>query len=70
MDAKKCDRCGAFYEKNLLKYSGICYVTKNGSCVNGRDLCDKCLQLLDYWLSNKAKVVSKANPTTAGDDSA
>ena len=64
--AKKCDRCKNYYEKNYFKSDKFFNIFKfeNDSIVginvkthfsNGYsfDLCDDCLQLLDYFLSNK-----------------
>ena len=47
--AKKCDRCGKFYEKNLEKHKngfaliGVCFVDSKGQSVGDRDLCDECI---------------------------
>ena len=58
-NAKRCDRCGKFYDKNL-KYrgrkasdefrSGVAYVTSHGFYGNTIDLCDDCLTKLDRFL--------------------
>lgn len=60
-NAKKCDRCGAFYEKNVRyeksiggrKYviDGVCLTTSNDDTVGCMDLCDECLGKLDRFLN-------------------
>lgn len=60
-NAKKCDRCGAFYEKNVqypksigcckTVADGVCLSTKSGDTVDYMDLCDDCLSALDNFLN-------------------
>lgn len=59
-DAKKCDRCGKFYDRNnrmgkgLYKnefIDGIVKTTNIGNYLNQIDLCDECLDKLDIFLS-------------------
>ena len=63
-NAKKCDRCGSFYDKNL-KYSvrgmqireeefvsGFEYTTTGGSFKARVDLCDGCLTELELFLAD------------------
>lgn len=57
--AKKCDRCGKFYEKNVVMESkgsaigstigGIKTVTKDGTTDEHFDLCDDCVKSLFKW---------------------
>ena len=57
--AKKCDRCGKFYEKNVVMKSkgsalgsiigGIRTVTKEGITDEDFDLCDDCVKSLYEW---------------------
>lgn len=57
--AKKCDRCGKFYENNVVMESkgsvlgntigGIKTVTKDGRTDEGFDLCDDCVKSLYEW---------------------
>ena len=58
-NAKKCDRCGAFYENNTLLKSRLCgnrvivgirLVTNAGSVEEEYDLCDHCLTELSCFL--------------------
>lgn len=58
--AKKCDRCGKFYDRNtrinkgLYKnefIDGIVKTTSIGNYLNQIDLCDECLDELDIFLS-------------------
>ena len=58
--AKKCDRCGKYYDKNnrmrkgLYKnesIDGIAKTTSIGNYLNRIDLCDECLDKLDIFLS-------------------
>ena len=59
--AKKCDRCGTFYEKNTrypksigcckTVVDGVCLSTKSGDTVDYMDLCDECLTKLGLFLS-------------------
>lgn len=58
--AKKCDRCGKFYDRNnrmskgLYKnefIDGIVKTTNIGNYLKQIDLCDECLDKLDIFLS-------------------
>ena len=57
MNAKKCDRCGKFFELNdpskkkycLCKYAAILY--------NQLDLCDECSEELTAWFNKKRSQV-------------
>jgi hypothetical protein len=60
-NAKKCDRCGEFYEKNVryeltaggrkTVIDGVCKTTSNECTVDYMDLCDDCLSALDNFLN-------------------
>lgn len=59
-NAKKCDRCGAYYDKNekfKLKKTpadikdGIMFTGLNGYNGAQIDLCDDCIEKLDIFLS-------------------
>lgn len=60
-DAKKCDRCGAFYTENIIEvgdeFANICHPAKikvigdNGGLVRTLDLCDNCQIMLAEFLS-------------------
>ena len=62
-NAKKCDRCGLFYEKNTrftktINFSkttidGMCFTTSICCCVDSKDLCDDCLSKLYSFLDGK-----------------
>lgn len=62
-NAKKCDRCGVFYEKNTQFtkaknvskeiIDGMCFTTRTNNCVNYKDLCDDCLSKLYSFLDGK-----------------
>ena len=48
-DAKKCDRCGKYYDKNdrkmwLYNYQGMCYDKPF-------DICSECLTELERWFN-------------------
>lgn len=59
MKALKCDRCGKYYEKNVLVKSkgsvigsvigGIYTRTKDGKAAEPFDLCDDCIKSLYEW---------------------
>ena len=58
--AKKCDRCGKFYDRNTRINKGryknefideIVKTTNIGNYLNQIDLCDECLDKLDIFLS-------------------
>lgn len=66
--AKQCDRCGNYYKKNCYKTETLVgYRASEDACdsINfitistvenvskSFDLCDDCLKLLNYFLSNK-----------------
>jgi len=60
--AKKCDRCGVFYEKNIryprmvdlckATLTGVCFSTDYDEVVNDMDLCDDCLSKVINFLHN------------------
>lgn len=59
MDAKKCDRCGKYYDKNNYTYKkngfvvyGISFELDHNSRANYKDLCDDCLKSLEKWLED------------------
>lgn len=61
MDAKKCDRCGSYYEEiepNIIQELSSCFtVLSNAEIVrrkieNEVDLCPKCSGELKKWLKN------------------
>lgn len=61
--AKKCDRCGKFYEKNVVMKSkgsvlgsiigGFETVTKDGITDEAFDLCDDCIKSLGEWIKKQ-----------------
>lgn len=56
--AKKCDRCGNYYDRNLFRTEkggtvrGIDVISANGTIRTCFDLCDKCLCALSCFLEN------------------
>lgn len=60
-NAKKCDRCGAFYLNNILLPRSVCgketvvtgikYTTEACRSVDHRDLCDDCIRKLHCFLN-------------------
>lgn len=48
-NAKKCDRCRKYYDKNLEKdiygkrIVGVCFVNEVDQSVQDKDLCDECI---------------------------
>lgn len=62
-DAKKCDRCGKYYDKNEKhetsgkihgrKLAGVKTIDTNDCWYNHFDLCDDCLTDLFEFLSGK-----------------
>lgn len=69
MNAKKCDRCGAFYERYTreaqpsdsdkikkllsLKRNGFMITQDTGYCSENIDLCPECFEKLLKWIDNK-----------------
>lgn len=53
MIAKKCDRCGTYYDSKPQHYSaGIRVKTKTGNTyLKSLDLCDECVQDLERWIN-------------------
>lgn len=45
-NAKKCDRCGKYYDKNDRK---MWLYTANPDARNALDLCDECVTELKKW---------------------
>ena len=59
-NAKKCDRCGAYYtlDDRKFKINGkipayIEIYTRNGVIVSSVDLCEQCMKDLWHWLCNE-----------------
>lgn len=52
--AKKCDRCGAFYEPYK---TDIIIITKNSLQADGLDLCPDCMDTFKKWLNNDVQMV-------------
>ncbi len=56
-DAKKCDRCGKYYDENNRKmwlYNG------NPNYTNPLDLCEKCVTDLKRWFDKDMGDISDA----------
>lgn len=56
--AKKCDRCGAFYQKDDFSKNDkrrLDLSRFNGFTWDGIDLCPECLHSLKEWLENPIK---------------
>lgn len=60
--AKKCDRCGKYYDHNepyligngrISAIDGIAFTLKDGGVIDGVDLCDECIKLLEKWLKGE-----------------
>lgn len=47
MNAKKCDRCGNYYDKDEGNYN---IIKSNGLFVKDIDLCPECSQKLANWI--------------------
>ena len=61
-DAKKCDRCGKFYDENTItkiingfkyKIGGITVMSTGGSDIFYADLCDDCVKDLNKFLNGE-----------------
>ena len=58
MDAKKCDRCGAFYipvlETPVMKDKQIYLARFRPNCLNDKwvDICETCAKSLEYWANH------------------
>lgn len=66
--ARKCDRCGKFYEKNRVKWffnggsitRGINVINKNNLISAEYDLCDSCIEdFRDFMVNYDDKEVDK-----------
>lgn len=65
--ARKCDRCGKFYERSTVKWEdyaarGVaCGFTINGRCndIIPYDLCDSCMNELKEFMGIKHDVVEE-----------
>ena len=64
MDAKQCDRCGAFYQPEAWKHGDIVVKKKRKECEgllfcdiyyvdDSVDLCPGCSAFIKDWLKNK-----------------
>lgn len=58
-EARKCDRCGKFYEKNRVKWNyggsitrGINVVNKDNRIAVECDLCDSCIEDFRAFMVN------------------
>ena len=59
-DAKKCDRCGGFYEEKDRSFkvngclaSRVRILGTNGSFIGDYDLCDQCARDFFHFLCNE-----------------
>ena len=61
-NAKCCDRCKNFYIKNTIVIDkslsshpviGFRFITDSNAVYHTTDLCDKCLDELNKWITNK-----------------
>lgn len=59
-DAKKCDRCGKFYDiyEPVDNAAGFRFVNKGGRLQETYDLCPNCMAELIHWLANPAVKIS------------
>ena len=65
--ARKCDRCGKFYERNTVNWEDyaardvVYSLTINGRCTNmiTYDLCDQCINDLKGFMGLKHNVVEE-----------
>lgn len=58
MRAKKCDRCGEFYELNCDNDIVVCVNDKSWPAKSKTyDLCPKCLEHLNKYLFDKESIV-------------
>lgn len=61
--AKKCDRCGKYYDDNQQYpasgngyksiIDGMAFTMKNGGLKQAYDLCDECITLLKEWVKGE-----------------
>lgn len=61
--AKKCDRCGKYYDKNEQHQAcsngyksiinGVAFTMKNGELAETYDLCDDCIARMKEWLKGE-----------------
>ena len=51
MFARKCDRCGVYYDNYNSEYNII--QTKNLASVHDIDLCPECNKRLEEWIKEK-----------------
>ena len=54
-NAKKCDRCGAFYEDQQK----VQFIVTNSAFFNYCDLCPKCSKELVEWAKDKKGFITK-----------
>ena len=59
MEAKKCDRCGAFFERNEYRSNFRLYVRGGLYTDYPRDLCDDCAKELDKFMGEEIVEVKK-----------
>lgn len=52
--AKKCDKCGAFYEPYK---TDIIIITKNSLQADGLDLCPDCMDTFKKWLKGQVQMI-------------
>lgn len=62
--AKKCDRCGKYYDKNIKHrktcngntyIDGIKFTLSNGYAIDKIDLCDECINKLKELLEGETE---------------
>jgi hypothetical protein len=64
MNAKKCDRCGKYYESNVRKQKLL--IVTCGICqLNLFDVCDDCYDLLVKFWNDELTINDKENTNHA-----
>lgn len=62
-NAKKCDRCGRYFDKNTghtrnvgnekYHYVGVCMRTSGGHRLDEKDLCDECITKFKRFINGE-----------------
>lgn len=56
-DAKKCDRCGSYYDRIARPDSDYLLTKYTKDASKLIDLCPECTKLLNLWMEGKAEII-------------
>ena len=58
MNAKKCGRCGRYYDENQFSFAGSIKYERTGHITKNYELCPKCCNMLQTFLQFNDAVIA------------